>query len=109
MDEPSIVAVFVTTPDESVARTIARACIEKKLAACVNIVPKVVSIYTWNDQVEESAENLLVIKTTSSALPALEQEIKGMHPYDTPEFVAILTEYVEPRYRQWLIENVLPR
>ena len=102
-----IAVVFVTAPDESCAKTIAHLVVTEKLAACVNIVPNLTSIYTWKDEnggeiVEESSEVLMILKTTASRINQLEARVLGSHPYNTPEFVVIDTSSVTAKYAQWL-------
>nr|XP_024657503.1 protein CutA homolog [Maylandia zebra] len=76
-------AAFVTCPNDTVARDLARGIVEKKLAACVNIVPAIKSIYEWQGKIEEDNEVLLVnIKTRSSKVPALAEYVRSNHPYE---------------------------
>ena len=81
------VMVVVTAPNQRVARRLARAALEKRLIACANLVPKVESHYWWRGKIEQSAEVLLVMKTTRARLGALEKLVLAEHPYDTPEFL----------------------
>jgi periplasmic divalent cation tolerance protein len=101
-----IVVVLVTAPVGGVAETLARGIIEQSLAACVNIVPGVTSVYRWQDRVEVEPEALLICKTTGAAIPALEAHIRAHHPYDTPEFVVLDPSHVEARYGAWLSSAV---
>ena len=80
--------------------------VESQLAACVNLIPGVESIYRWEGKVQHDAEVLAVMKTTSAGLPALEQRLKEAHPYDTPEIVALKPEAVESRYGAWVCAAV---
>jgi len=98
--------VFVTAPDEVVAERLARALVSSRLAACVNRVSGVVSTYRWEGEVNEDAEVLLIIKTTTGRLPDLEAAIDREHPYDTPEFVAFAPEHVSAPYLEWLQSSV---
>jgi len=93
--------VLVTAPDLEVARRLAHALVEQRLAACVNL-DWVRSIYRWEGVVEEQAEALMVIKTTAARLEELEAWIAREHPYDTPECVALEPAAVEGRYLAWL-------
>ncbi|MCB0359003.1 MAG: divalent-cation tolerance protein CutA, partial [Bdellovibrionales bacterium] len=77
--------VFVTVPDREAATTIARRLVEERLAACVNIVPEIQSIFRWNGTVTEEAEVLLKIKTLDDRTSELEARIVELHPYTTPE------------------------
>ena len=81
--------VITNCPDEETANRIALAVVEAKLAACVNILPRVQSIYRWQGAVESAVEVPLLIKTTAAAYPALEAAIRERHPYDVPEIIAL--------------------
>ena len=97
--------VLVTCADLPEARKIARAVVEKRLAACVNILTiPVESIYSWKEKVENTSEHLLLIKTSVKKLAALEKEVLRLHSYDTPEFVAIALESGSAAYLAWLSE-----
>lgn len=98
--------VFVTAPDESTARRLARGLVEERLAACVNLLPGALSIYRWQGALEESAEVLMVVKTTASKLAAAERWLDEQHPYDTPEFVALTPAAVEAKYLAWLLAEL---
>jgi periplasmic divalent cation tolerance protein len=88
------------------AQRIARALVERGLAACVNIVPGVTSIYRWKGQVEAAAERLLVIKTRAQRFEALCQALVELHPYELPEVVAMPLECGHAAYLAWLDESV---
>ena len=94
--------VLITAPDERVARSLATELVGRKLAACVNLVPGVISIYRWEGAVEEAREVLLLAKTRRARLAELEAAVLELHPYDVPEFVALEPAHVEARYRAWL-------
>ncbi|XP_063147264.1 protein CutA isoform X2 [Candoia aspera] len=104
----SLSAAFVTCPNETVAKDIARALVEKQLAACVNIVPRVTSIYQWKGAIEEDTEVLLMIKTRSSRVPALAEYVRSVHPYEVAEVIAVPIQQGNPPYLQWVEEAVLP-
>lgn len=92
--------------DEAAANSIADSIIEKCLAACVQRLPRMRSVYRWEDKIESSAENLLLIKTSSEKYSELEAFISSVNPYETPEIIAIdITAASEP-YRQWLLSEV---
>jgi len=101
MTDKKIVLTTAGSADE--ARRIAEALVERKLAACVNIVPKIVSIYRWKGKVEEAEEWLLVIKT-GAAFEKVRDAIREMHSYELPECVAIAIEDGSPEYLKWLAE-----
>jgi periplasmic divalent cation tolerance protein len=91
------------------ARRIARAAIEDKLAACVNVIPNAVdSIYRWKGKVEVSREYLLIIKTTARRSPELERMVRDMHSYDVPEFLILPAVSGSRKYLAWLVESVKP-
>ncbi len=94
--------VLCTAPSPEVGRDLARALVGEGLAACVNLLPGVTSIYRWQGKVEEEPEVLLVIKLAADGLATLEARLLELHPYDTPEVVTLAPERVEPRYLAWL-------
>jgi periplasmic divalent cation tolerance protein len=98
---------LVTCPSLAVARKIARAVVQKRLAACVNVVHSPVdSFYTWKGKLEQAREHLLVIKTTTKRLAQLEREVHRLHSYDVPEFIVIPIIAGSRKYLYWLGENV---
>jgi periplasmic divalent cation tolerance protein len=101
------VVVLVTGPDEATLTSIAEHVVEEGLAACMNIVPGVRSVYRWNDAVETEQEALGIIKTTRSAVPALERRVLAMHPYSTPEFLVLSVDSGNPAYVGWIVGSVL--
>src|SRR5579875_1435188 len=98
--------VFCTCENRQQASHIAEALVGERLAACVNILPGVESVYRWQGAVEKAAEILLLIKTTSERLPALESRIKELHSYDTPEVIALPIADGSEKYLSWLREQV---
>lgn len=103
---PQPLIVLVTAPDIKVARNLASAALQGKLAACVNLLPRVESHYWWQGRLEKSSEVLAVFKTTSKLLPKLETEILRLHPYETPEFVALPVQSVSEGYLSWWLNSV---
>jgi periplasmic divalent cation tolerance protein len=103
--------VLVTCGTLTEARLIARSVVSKRLAACVNLVLSPVdSYYTWKGKLENACEYLLVIKTIAKRLPALEKEVKRLHTYDLPEFLALPISAGSNKYLSWLQASVtLPR
>ena len=97
--------VLITHPADG-ARAFARALVERRLAACVNLLP-VTSVYRWQGTVEEEPEVLLVVKTGADRLAELEAALAD-HPYDVPELVALRPAHVEPAYLAWLLGEVGP-
>ena len=98
--------VLVTVPDLDVARNLAKACLQARAAACVNIAPRVESHYWWQGKLERGNELLLLIKTTTARLAALEKCVLANHPYDTPEFVVLPIAEGNRRYLEWIAGSV---
>jgi periplasmic divalent cation tolerance protein len=98
--------VLTTAGSEEEAHKIAHHLVEARLAACVNVVPRITSIYRWKDAVEESAEWLLIIKTTSAAFAQLSQTISKLHSYELPECICLPIEDGSSNYLQWIGESV---
>jgi periplasmic divalent cation tolerance protein len=98
--------VLVTAPDLTVARKLAKACLEARAAACVNIVPRLESHYWWQGKLERGNELLLLIKTTAARLGALEKCVLANHPYDTPEFVVLPIASGNQRYLEWISSSL---
>ena len=99
--------VLVTAPDMDWARRLAKGALEAKLAACANIVPAVESHYWWKGKLESSDEVLLIFKTRQQLLPKLERAVREIHPYDTPEFVALPLTTGSRKYLAWLTDNTV--
>jgi periplasmic divalent cation tolerance protein len=102
----ALVCLVTTPPDQALA--IAEALVARELAACVNIVAQVSSVYRWQGAVEHDKEALLVIKTTRAALPALDAALGELHPYDTFELVALDVQDGAPAYLEWISGSVRP-
>jgi periplasmic divalent cation tolerance protein len=94
--------VLVTTSSTDEAERIAHKIIEKRLAACANILPKVRSIYHWQNEIHEDREALMLIKTDAKLLSKLEKQIKKMHSYDVPEFLVLDIDGGSETYTEWL-------
>jgi periplasmic divalent cation tolerance protein len=102
-----VVLVLSTAPaGDNTAERIARAVIDERLAACVNIHAPIVSIYRWKGIVEHDSERQLVFKTTRAALPALEKRLREIHPYELPEFLVISTSGGSETYLEWVTEQI---
>lgn len=93
---------LITAPDLKTARALARAALQARLAACVNLVPKIESHYWWQGKIESGKEVLLICKTIQAKLNALEALIVCKHPYDTPEFIVVEITRGNRRYLEWL-------
>jgi periplasmic divalent cation tolerance protein len=94
--------VLVTAPDLKTARMLAKTALSARLIACANLIPKIESHYWWQGKIESDAEVLLVLKTQTSRLAALEKLIQAKHPYDTPEFLVLPLSAGSKKYLAWL-------
>src|SRR5437016_1878146 len=103
-DSPFVVLSTCGSAEE--ARTLASALVEEFLAACVNVVPQVESVYRWHGKVERASEWLLVIKTTAAKLPALQSRLKELHSYELPECIALRVAAGSEEYLGWIAESV---
>lgn len=101
----SCLVVLVTTETEEEAAKIARLVVTEKLAACVNIVNPIRSIYRWEGQVAEGRESLMMIKTTQARFDALQQRILELHSYETPEIIALPLARGLDAYMGWLADS----
>jgi periplasmic divalent cation tolerance protein len=98
--------VFVTAPDLKTGRQISQAALKARLIACANLMPKIESHYWWRGKIEQSSEILIIMKTRAVKLPALEKLVLKLHPYDTPELVALPLKAGTKRYLDWLADSV---
>jgi periplasmic divalent cation tolerance protein len=98
--------VFCTFPDAASARQIGTVLVEKQLAACVNLIPGVESVYRWQDQVESASEVLAIFKTSTAVFPLFERELASLHPYEVPEIIAIEPTAVAENYGSWLLGSL---
>jgi periplasmic divalent cation tolerance protein len=94
--------VLCTCPDQERAAGIAERLVGDRLAACVNLVPGLTSIYRWQGEVQREAEVLLLIKTTAARLPVLTETLRGLHPYAVPEIIALPITDGLPDYLTWV-------
>ena len=94
--------ILCTCPDKDTAEKIARLLVTGKLAACVNILPGITSIYLWQEQIESAQEHLLLIKANKTCYQAIETTIKKHHPYELPEIIAVPIENGLPEYLHWI-------
>jgi periplasmic divalent cation tolerance protein len=100
------IVVLVTAPSEDVGRDVARALLEQKLTACVNIVPSVASLYSWEGELCSDQEVLLVVKSTRAAFDQLAEVVHDIHPYDVPEVIALPIVIGSQNYLDWIDEVV---
>ena len=97
--------VLSTCPGSITAKQIAQDLVANKVAACVNIVPGLTSYFRWGNKVETEDEFLLLIKTTSSHLPAIEKRIKSLHSHELPEIIAVPIKDGLKEYLHWIEDN----
>ncbi len=98
--------VFTTVPNVEEADDLAKKIVEAKLAACVQILPQMKSVYIWKDELQTDSEHLLLIKTLEEKFSELEGFIQENHSYDVPEIVAISAAKVSEDYLSWMRENL---
>jgi len=102
------VIVLTTWPADGDAQAFAHALVEARLAACVNLLPPMESVYRWKGEVAGETERQIVIKTTSHCVDALWQRVRDLHPYDVPEFVVLPIVDGNQAYLQWLGDSTNP-
>ncbi len=102
MDRDALL-IITTAPDGATAELIAKALIEKGLAACVNILPEMRSIYKWQGKMESGQEQLLLIKARQDRYAAIEKQIETLHPYELPEIIAVSIDAGLPAYLEWVV------
>ncbi len=100
------VLVLTTVGADFDARALAQALVELRLAACVNIVPRIESVYRWEGKVAVDGEQLLIIKTSDERVASLREELFRRHPYSVPEFVVVSIAETSDSYGAWLLESV---
>ena len=99
-----VLVVLVTCPPDK-AQAIAGALVEERVAACVNVVPSLLSVYRWKGAVHNDSEALLIAKTTKDRFEALKQAVLKHHPYELPEVIAIPVDRGHTPYLEWVIES----
>jgi periplasmic divalent cation tolerance protein len=100
-----VLVVLCTCPDPATAELLAAGLVENGLAACVNILPEIRSIYRWQNEVQQETETLLVMKTSRETYPQLESWLIDHHPYDVPEVLALPIDRGAPDYLDWVIQE----
>ena len=103
---PSVVLVLTTISAEADGAALARTLVEEQLAACVNLLPAMISVYRWKGQVEQDREQQVVIKTTTDRLAALETRVRELHAYELPEFLVIAADGGSAAYLAWVAASV---
>jgi periplasmic divalent cation tolerance protein len=101
-----VLVILCTFPSLEQARQIGTALVERQLAACVNLLPGVESIYRWQGKVETAGEVLAVFKTSAAAFPAFEKALTELHPYQVPEIVAVQPAAVAENYTAWVLGSL---
>ncbi len=99
----SMLLVLTNLPDRAAAERLADSLVEKRLAACVNILAPCRSVYRWKDAVQRDEEHPMLIKTTAECYAALEAAIRAGHPYELPEIIAVPVERGLPAYLDWVV------
>ena len=106
MEVSSYIVLFITTATADEAQQISMVLLERRKAACVNIVPRISSLFWWNDKLDSAQESLLIVKTKSSLLPEIISLVKGMHSYQVPEIIALPIVGGSQDYLRWIGENL---
>lgn len=100
--------LLCTCPDQETAGRIAETLVGARLAACVNLLPGITSVYRWQGEVQREPEVLLLIKTAAARLPALTETLRGLHPYQVPEIIALPVTDGLPDYLNWVTACTQP-
>jgi periplasmic divalent cation tolerance protein len=101
----SVVLLYTTWPSIVEAERAGRALVERRLAACVNILPGMISHYRWQGQIERAEEAVMIVKTRASLAAAVSAAVKELHSYETPAIVTLPAGDVDPAYHTWIIEE----
>ncbi len=104
MDSQPLV-IYCTCPDQATAERIAETLVDERLAACVNLVPGLTSIYRWQGQIQRDAEWLLIIKTRRTVYSLLEARLRELHPYEVPEIIALPIQAGLADYLDWIVDS----
>jgi periplasmic divalent cation tolerance protein len=104
MIDEQLSLILVTAPSPEVGNQLAHGLVTERLAACVTVVPGVMSTYNWEGKLEQATEALMIIKTRRSRYAELEQYMRTHHPYDTPEIIEMPAGQVTPPYWQWVMQ-----
>ena len=101
------IIVFMTAGSREEAEKIAHTLVERHVAACVQILPEITSVYWWENKLERGSEVLLLAKTVEEDFESLEQTVRENHSYQTPEIIAVPASKISIEYYQWLLENTI--
>jgi len=107
MAEPLRVLVMTTLPADADAAAFARTLVEARLAACVNLLPPMESVYRWEGRVEQETERQLLLKTSRDRIPELWEQVRRLHPYDVPEFLVLPIVDGSDAYLKWIGESTV--
>lgn len=102
----SAIVVMITASSRDEAERLAGMIVERRLAACVQVLPEMLSIYRWQGVIERSPEHLLLVKSTHRRFAELEREVRAAHSYETPEIIAFPVAFAFQSYLEWLKSNV---
>ena len=105
---PDYVVALTTCPVKN-SKDLARKLVETRVCACVNIIPKITSIYHWKDEIVVDSESILIMKTDSVNIKPLWESIRENHPYEVPEFVVLPIQWGSQDYLDWISENITRR
>ena len=105
MTNTGFVLVLTTFPADGDSEALARALVTERLAACVNVLPPMLSIYMWKGAVEDASERQLVIKTTAARVAELQARLRALHPYDVPEFLVLPIAEGSHDYLSWVSDS----
>ena len=100
------IVILITAPTQNEAEIIGKTLVERKLVACVNIIPKIRSIFWWEGKIEESSEVLIIAKSKSDLMKEIQETVKEKHSYDVPEVIALPVKSGLPQYCKWIDESV---
>jgi len=103
--DPEYVLVLTTLPSDADAREFARTLVEERLAACVNLLPLMESIYRWDGEIQQDSERQVIMKTSRPRVVALWERLRELHPYDVPEFVVLPIVDGNDAYLRWIGEG----
>jgi periplasmic divalent cation tolerance protein len=106
--DSEVVLVLTTLGADADALTLARTLVEEHLAACVNLLPPMTSVYRWRGRIEEDQERQIVMKTTRNQVAALEQRLRQLHPYELPEFLVLAISGGSEGYLGWVGKSTTP-
>ena len=106
MSDTEPIVVLLTAPNDEEAKRLAEMLISSHLAACVQIMPGMESVYRWQGNIERQSEVLLIVKTMRSKFAELEREVRALHSYETPEIIALPVTAGSAPYLEWLVTNL---